>query len=175
MRALALVLVLGSATAHAEKSRTLASALSGIGVGVSSAVVVSSFFIGNGHDDINTPLFLAGLGTSIVTPSLGQIYAGEYLTLGMAVRGGAGVLAGLAFLTQRETVACDDGIHKDCHNFKSGGLALLGLAAIGYIGGMAYDVQDAPDAADRANHTITLALVPTALPHGGGLALAGTF
>ena len=41
--------------------------------------------------------------------------------------------------------------------------------------GRAHDVQDAPDAADRANHTITLALVPTALPHGGGLALAGTF
>ena len=173
MRA-ALAILLLAAPAHADKSPTVATALSGVGVGASSALVVASFFVGNGRDDINAPLFLTGLGTSIVTPSLGQIYAGEYLTLGMGVRAAGGVLAAIAILTQRETVACDDGIHRDCKGLEGAGIALLGLAAIGYIGGIAYDVQDAGDAAVRANGPhVTLA--PTLLPHGGGLAIAGAF
>ena len=174
--ALALALFAAAAPAHADtvKSPTMETALSGIGVGVSSSLVIASFFIGNGRDDINAPLFLTGLGTSILTPSLGQIYAGEYLTLGMGVRAAAGVLAGVAILTQRETVACDDGIHKDCKSLEGAGIALLGLAAIGYVGGIAYDVQDAADAAERANRP-RFSLLPTVVPHGGGLALVGQF
>ena len=174
MKALAIIVVLAT-TAQADKSSTTAVALSGTGAGISGTLVLASFFVGNGNNDINTPLFLTGIGTSIVTPSLGQIYAGEYLTIGMGVRAAAGTLAAIAFFTQEETVKCDDGIHNDCKSLKGAGLALLGLAAIGYIGGMAYDVQDAPDAATRANQHGSVTLAPLAFPHGAGFGVAGRF
>jgi hypothetical protein len=87
------------------------------------------------------------------------------------------VFAGIAILGERHTVACDNGIDKDCKALNGTGLAFLGLAAIAYIGGMAYDVMDASEAAVRANQaaTFSLALVPAVLPHGGGLGLVGRF
>ena len=169
MRALALVAAL-SGVAHADlKSETTATALSGVGAGVSGALVVSSFVFGTGNDDFNRPLLFTGMISSIVTPSLGQLYAGEYLTVGMGLRAGAAGLATLALLTQEEDVTCDDG-RRACKDLKGAGLALMGLAAIAYIGGVAYDVQDAGDAAKRANG-MTISLVPT----GSGAALVGRF
>ncbi len=178
MRRLALVAILAAAsTAHADKSPDVATALSGVGTGVSSAAILASFFLGSGTAEVNMPVFFAGLGSAVITPSLGQIYSREYLTYGMAVRAGAGVLAAIAVTTQQETVACDDGINKDCKSLKGAGFALLGVAAIGFIGGMAYDVMDASDAAVRANHAaiFSVSVVPTVVPHGGGLGLVGSF
>jgi hypothetical protein len=174
-KATVLALLLAPSLASADKSPTTATALSGIGAGVSGAVIVSSFLVGTSTAEINTPLFLIGLGSSIVTPSLGQIYSGEYFTWGMAARGAATALAAIALLGEEKTVACDDGINKNCKTLQGAGLALVGLAAIAYIGGMAYDVNDASDAAARANVHALFTLVPTMDPHSAGLALAGRF
>lgn len=168
MKALALVAALAT-TAHA-KDPDVATALSGVGTGVSSALVVASFLARGDREDLNRPLFISGLASSIITPSLGQIYSGEYWTWGMVVRAGAAALGTIAVLTQEETVRCDNG-DVDCKNIKGAGLALLGLAAIGYIGGVAYDVMDAGDSAKRANGQLAIKVVPT----GTGLALVGTF
>lgn len=168
MKALAIVAALAT-TAHA-KDPDVATALSGVGTGVSSALVVSAFLFRSDREDLNRPLFIAGLGSSIITPSLGQLYSREYWTWGMVVRAGAAALGTIAVLTEEETVRCDNG-QTDCKSLKGAGLALLGLAAIGYIGGVAYDVMDAGDAAKRANGQLSLRLVPS----GTGLALVGTF
>ncbi len=174
---IALAFLAPAATAHADKSPTVATALSGTGAGVSAAVVVSSFLFGRTEGSVNLPLFFTGVGTSIVTPSLGQIYAGEYWSYGMALRGGAAAFAAIAILGERHTVACDNGIDKNCKDLNGTGIAFLGLAAIAFIGGMAYDVMDAPEAAARANQAaqFSVSLVPTVLPHGGGLGLVGRF
>jgi len=166
----ALVLVAAMATVAHAKDPDVATALSGVGTGVSSALVVASVLARGDGEDLNRPMFIAGLGTSIITPSLGQLYSGEYWTWGMVVRAGAAVLGTVAVLTQEETVRCDNG-GTDCKSLKGAGLALLGLAGIAYIGGVAWDVQDAGDAARRANGQITMHLVPS----GTGLALVGTF
>lgn len=168
MKALAIVAALAT-TAHA-KDPDVATALSGVGTGVSSALVVSAFLFRSDREDLNRPLFIAGLGSSIITPSLGQLYSREYWTWGMVVRAGAAALGTIAVLTEEETVRCDNG-QTDCKSLKGAGLALLGLAAIGYIGGVAYDVMDAGDSAKRANGQLSLRLVPS----GTGLALVGTF
>ena len=65
--------------------------LSGVGVGVSSALFLTSFFVGKQVGDVNMPVLFAGLGSGMITPQLGQIYAGNYLTWGLAIRlaGGA--------------------------------------------------------------------------------------
>lgn len=165
-----LALVAAMATAAHAKDPDVATALSGVGTGVSSALIVSSFLARGDREDLNRPLFITGLATSIVTPSLGQFYSGQYWTWGMVVRASAAALGTIAVLTQEDTVRCDNGV-VDCKNIRGAGLALLGLAAIGYIGGVAWDVQDAGDSAKRANGQITMKLVPS----GTGLALVGTF
>jgi hypothetical protein len=49
------------------------------------------------------------------------------------------------------------------------GIALVGAAAIAYIGGTAYDVMTAPEAVDRANHR-NISVVPMVLPTPSGAA-----
>src|SRR5690348_16331954 len=91
-----LAAILPCAVAHADKSRTTAEALSGVGVGVSSALVLTSFLTGDTYHPVNEPMLYVGLASSIVTPSLGEWYAGEWLTPGMAVRVAAVGLATFA-------------------------------------------------------------------------------
>jgi hypothetical protein len=168
MTSLVVLLALAS-PARAEKNRDTAQILSVAGTIASSALVLSSFFIGTNTGEVNEPLLYAGLGTSIFTPSLGQYYAGEYLTLGMGVRGGAAAFALIAFAAEQETTTCDNGTspNQKCTSLTGPGYALMGLAAIAYVGGCAWDVEDAPDAADRANH-VHMAITPTIVPTPNG-------
>src|SRR2546425_1128860 len=89
----AFVLARSSALAEPAKSRDLASALSGGGAGVASAVVVAGFLTADEGKPFNLPVLYAGLGASAVLPSLGEWYGGQWLTVGMAIRTGAAGLA----------------------------------------------------------------------------------
>ncbi len=174
--------LLACSTAYAEKSRDTAEILSATGAGVSSAIVLSSFLLTDKSYEVNMPLLYVGLGTSLVTPSLGELYAHQYLTWGMGVRALAAGAAIYAVTTQTETVTClgqsQSGV--TCKNLTGSGLAILGIAAIAYIGGAWYDIADAPDAVDAYNARFHVA--PMVLPSpsgtvvpGLGLGLSGAF
>ncbi len=179
MRAWVLVAALGvaSGTAHADdKNPNTAIALSGIGAGVSSVLIVASFFTANDYNDINVPMLEIGLGTSLITPSLGEWYAHDWLTPGMGVRVGAAALAAVAVAEEEKTAPCNLDPTMNCKSLKGTGLALLGIAAIAYIGGTAWDISDAGDAVVRYNHRqITYSLAPIVVHGGAGLAVGGTF
>src|SRR5512141_1443046 len=82
------VAVAAGRPAHAEgpKSEQTAEILSGVGTGVSSALILAGFLDENADQPFNKPLMYTGLATAAFTPSLGQFYAGEDVTIGMAVR-----------------------------------------------------------------------------------------
>jgi hypothetical protein len=170
----AILLACGTARADdLEHKRNVAQALSGVGVGVSAGFLTAAFLTDRGGV-INVPLFATGLATSAITPSLGELYAGQWLTWGMAVRAGA---AGLMILGayDTETVRCDTGpIGSMCTTLSSSAIPILGIAAVAYVGGAAYDVIDAPDAVDRKSRE-RFVLAPIVIPRGGGIGLSGSF
>lgn len=171
--ALVVAVLLAAAPAHAEKSEKVASALAGTGTGIASALVLSSFLVHPQDEQVYLPTFYAGIGLSVFAPSLGHFYAGRYLTIGMAIRAGAAGIAAIG-LGQKQDGACDANPRDNCPTITGGGLTLISLAAIAYIGGVAYDVRDAPNAVEHYNK-YHAQLLPTAMPHGGGLALIGSF
>jgi hypothetical protein len=180
--AFSIVAVLGTA-AHADvKKRKTALVLAGVGTGVSGALIVTSFLTAPRFGDINEPLFYTGLGTSVFTPALGHWYAGQWFTLGTAIRLGGAALGALAIATQNETVQCTPAPASGqmCQQITGNGLGLLMLAGIAYIGGAAYDLRDTSDAVDRYNREHGVFITPTAMrgPNGApvaGLAIGGVF
>ena len=53
--------------------------------------MLTSFLVTDPHNPYNEPLFYAGAGLSVVTPSFGEYYAGQYPDLRHAgVRAGRG-------------------------------------------------------------------------------------
>jgi MFS family permease len=154
-------IVLASSQAHADKKRSTAVALSGIGIGVSSALVLTSFLTER-NGETNYGLLGTGLGLAVFTPSLGQYYVGQYLTLGEGIRAAAAGAALYAVATQHESVRCDTGVGF-CTSITGSGVVILGLAAIAFVGGAAYDMYDAPDAVDRYNqrHGVFVSLART--------------
>jgi hypothetical protein len=174
MRRLALVAVLlVGAPAFAEKDRQTAQILSGAGAGLSTALVLASF-AAPGDDIANRPLLYTGIATSLVTPSLGEWYAGQYLTWGMGIRAAAAGLGVYAVATQNETITCDIASPTKCKRLTGDGIALLGIAAIAYIGGAWWDIADAPDAVDNWNSAHGI-LVPTVLPTPSGGVAPGLY
>lgn len=190
MRRLALatvaVLVVSSFAATAAeagpRNRQTARVLSGAAAGVAGAVTLTGFLTVPEGEAFNRPVLYTGVGMLFVMPSLGEMYAGQYLTWGMGVRAVATGLAVWTLHEEVEPVVCDTiGANKDlnCKQFKENAYPLLGVAAIAFIGGVFYDVLDAPDAADRFNarHGFVVAPAPLSGPNGmaPGLTLTGTF
>ena len=174
VRKVALILVLACAVAHADdKSPQTAKYLSGGGAAVSGAVLLTSFLTASNGEPFNKPVLYAGLGVAAVAPSLGEFYAGEWFTPGMAIRIASAGLAVYAVRNEEMTTTCLDmpEAGTQCKQIKGAGMALIGVAAIGFIGGMWYDALDAGDAVDRwrARHGIIVAPTPN------GVALGGTF
>lgn len=163
----AVVLALVATPAHAEKSLTTARILSGVGTGASAAITLAAFVAGDGAAGISKPLLLTGLGTAIITPSLGELYAGSYFTPGIAIRLGATALAIYAIYGQQEDVRCSSVEYKLCKQFKDEAFVTLGLAAIAFIGGAAYDIKELPDYVAKANG-VSVSIIPTVLPTRGG-------
>jgi hypothetical protein len=171
-------LCMSASPAAAEKDPKTALVISGIGTGASAALVLSSVVIGADSGTVHRPTFFAGVGTSLITPSLGHWYAGEWLTIGMGIRTGAALIAVLG-ATQTRDDRCDVDPTKVCPTLTNAGFTMLGLAGIAYVAGVAYDVVDAPDAVERHNGTrpphnpFAMRLVPTTSTHGAGLAVLG--
>jgi hypothetical protein len=166
------ILCLLASPALAEKKRKTALLLSGVGTGVSSGLVLSSFLIKSDHT-VYDPTFYAGLATSIVTPSLGEWYAGKWFTVGMGIRAG-GALMAVYGISQTQDQHCFVDPTQNCPTLTGTGFTVLSIAAIVYIGGVVYDVLDAEDAVEGYNRHHVM-LTPTATHGGGGMALVGTF
>lgn len=169
------------ATAHAEKDEQTATLLSAVGAGVSGAVIVAGFVTAPNAERINEPVMYTGIGMLFLTPSLGELYAAQPLTWGMGIRLLASGLAVYTLQTQTTFTTCDDATSSQapkCEVFNSNAYPMLGIAAIGFIGGVWYDVLDAGDAVERYNkkHNLSIApAVPTSSGAAPGLTLSGTF
>ena len=170
-----LVLVASLATAHAEKSVRTAQVLSGVGTGVSSGLFLAAFLTGDKEGSVNHPVLYTAIGTSVITPSLGEYYAGQYVTVGSVVRVLAGGLAIYAVTAQTETVRCATIEFSECKELTGTATVLLGIAALAFVGGAAYDVMDADDAVKRYNARTRMALVPAVTPESAGLVVTGQF
>ena len=157
------------ATAADAKSPTTAILLSLGGTAGSVALMVAGANSSGANAD---SLITAGLLSTLVTPSLGHWYAGHYLTAGMPMRAGGGVLviAGLAKALGSEN--SDGGGNGDAG-------ATMFLAGAGlYLGGVLYDIATAPSAAEHWNDK-HLQIAPTMVSSGThttvGLGLGGSF
>ncbi len=176
---IALVLALVAPTASAApRSQRTAFALSGVGTGVSGALFLSAFLVRDGIEDVHMPLFYAGLGSSIVTPSLGQFYAGTYVTPGLVIRTAAVGLATYAAVKYTHTTRCKTTVeYTECTEIVGDAIPWLGVAAIAFVGGAALDFKDIPGSVARWNRRHGIILTPTFVPASGGgsLLLVGQF
>ncbi len=166
MKLLVAAVLLAAATAHAEpqpmKSRAVGQALAGVGTAVSSGLVLASLFLNNYDEVANAPLLITGLATSIVTPSLGQYYAHDYLTWGMAGRVVAGAMIAFGAFEMTSTKRCQQsGTESQCSGLTQQGIVVIGLGAIGYVGAVAYDINDTADAVDRYNAKHGIYMTPS--------------
>src|SRR5262245_43076482 len=108
-RAAVLLIVLAAApSAHGEKKKTTAKLLSGVSASVSGGIVLAGFLTADNGQRFNTPVLYTGLATSVITPSFGQWYVGEYVTIGIGVRAFAALLATWTLQTQHHTASCDN-------------------------------------------------------------------
>jgi hypothetical protein len=158
------VVALCAPAAHAERKKlTTAQAASGIGTGASAALFLSAFLLSKRNDgDINMPLVYAGLGSSVITPALGHWYAGRYLTPGMGIRAAAAAFSTWGVLHYSQTVRCNTFEFKECTGLEREAIVVLGISAIAFVGGAAYDFKTLTDSVDRYN--ARLAITPTILP-----------
>ena len=166
-----LISTLGVATpaGAGPRSKATAQLLSGAGVGASSALFLSAFLLPPDNADVNMPLLYAGLATGVVTPALGHAYIGDYLTVGMGIRAAAAALATYAVLEFRINVRCPTvKFDVSCTSLEHEAIGLLGLAAIAFVGGAAYDLKELPGAVHRYNVDHGYATTPILLPASGG-------
>ncbi len=160
-----------AASSEAPKNENTALALSLGGTAASAALVIV------GGQANNSGMISVGLLSSLVTPSLGEWYAGKVLTPGMGIRAASAVatIVGLA-----ESLKCLDA-EGSCQT-DSAAPVLLGAGLLGYAGGTIYDIATASREARRYNqrHGLTLTVAPTPLraPSGQatmGVGIGGTF
>lgn len=169
-RALAIVTALGLATAATStataepRSLKTAYTLSGVGTGASAALFFAAFMVSEREGDVNLPLVYAGLGSLLVTPSLGQFYAGQFLTPGLGVRAAAAALATWAVLEYQQVERCDTPEFMECTGLEREAVAFLGIAAIAYVGGAALDFKDLPDSVAETNRRRGYFISPTIVP-----------
>lgn len=183
MTAAFLVVALAGAPAVAgPKNRQTARIMAGTASAVSGAVVLAGFVAAKDGDPFVDPLLYTGVGLLAVTPSLGQFYAGQYLTIGMGVRAAGAGIALYTLESYTQLAKCPLAPPSDppeCEILTEGAYPLLGLAAITFIGGVWYDVLDASDAVDRYNqkHGYTFAPIIVPAPQGPapGVFVGGTF
>jgi hypothetical protein len=128
---------------------------------------------------LGTELAMFGSLSIFVTPSLGEWYAGQPLTVGMGLRVGGAVVGIIGILS---TLSVDLSCLDSCSNASSSddtGAALFVIGGAAFVAGVIYDIADAPRAADRYNRAHSLQVAPTFVPTPTGavpaLGLSGTF
>ena len=154
LRTIALLLVLGTRVASAEdtdgtKSPATALALSAGGVTASLGMLIGGLYGASqarhgGSEGAWDTVAAVGAASTLVTPSLGEWYSGKYLTGGLGLRLGGIALAAAGVST---VAICIDCGHPD----NSGAIALVGVGALAYLGGIILDVATAPSAAREHN------------------------
>ena len=160
--ALAILVTPAAARAEGHKSPEEALALSG-GVTLLSGILVAA----TAEDDHLSPMTAIGIGGLALGPSLGHLYAGEYITGGLALRA-AGLTA--AILGYREAASCSSG---DCNAPAGVTVALLGAGA--FAAGILWDVATAPRAARRWNERRGTTIAPVITDDDVGIMLGGSF
>lgn len=142
-----------------EKSGDDALALSG-GVTLLSGILVAA----TADADRLSPMTAAGAIGLTIGPSLGHLYAGEYLTWGMGLRAAGLATAILGY----RAASC--GRTGDCDAPAGTAAMLVGGAA--FAAGVIWDVATARRAADRWN---ALVVAPAVTDDGAGVSLQGVF
>jgi len=178
----ALVLVASLATAQAKpRQYSTAYALSGIGTGASAALMVGAFLFPQDDGELNYPLLYTGLATTVLTPSLGNLYANHWLNIGMGVRLAAGAVGAYALTQMRQDHRCGTLQADTCTEITNNGMIVVGIAGIILVGGAAYDFKVLRDQVDDYNvrHRSRFQWSPTvtAPPSGSGalLGVGGSF
>jgi hypothetical protein len=179
---LAVVLVLLTARlASAEssdeaKSPGVGLALSAGGTAVSIGLIAGGLATAEHYRDQGYTIAAVGLASTLVTPSLGEWYAGKYLTAGLGLRfaGVAATAIGVANLR----ICFDQCSGQDGNNAVAGTAIVLGLAA--YASGMLLDIAWAPSTVRESNARHLLVITPSIVtsPSGAavyGLGLGGSF
>ena len=159
--------------APASKDRDVAFKLSAGATLVSIGLVVAG--ASTGHDRLTD----AGLLSSLVTPSAGELYAGKLLTPGMGIRA---LAAGVELAALSEARNCGWYVWPtgSCRNSGDITQALILIGAIGYATGAIYDIATASRAVDDYNQRLHLRMTPTVIPTASsgpavGLGLGGSF
>ena len=137
--------------------------------------LASLVLIGVGASSHNGGLATVGVVSSLVTPSLGEWYAGDYVTAGMGIRVASTLVAIVGF----GSALCNE-IGDGCKSGQqSTGAALMLVGGAGYVTGAIYDIATAGSAADSFNRKHALKVAPTVLtPPSGpvyGLGIGGRF
>lgn len=152
------------------KSPNTALLLSG-GVTLIGAVISTAAFFGaNDPLDPNKTLVLIGGGIGLVGPSLGNIYAGDALNVGLGLRvAGLGIFGAMMAHCGPDSCSTSDGTAN----------AMLAAATIVYGAGVITEIALAPRAARRYNRE-HLQIVPAPMPNGRdglspGVVLTGKF
>jgi len=176
---IAMLLVSSIAAAKPRKLQT-AYAASGIGTGVSVALIAGAFAFPPHSGDVYYPMLWTGLGTSVITPSLGNWYAGKWLTVGMGIRVATSAFAAYVVATKRQDHQCpDSSVPKTCTEITNTGITMLGIAGLVFVGGAAFDFHSIPDDVGEYNrkHAFRWAPVLTPSPTGNGalLGIGGEF
>jgi hypothetical protein len=163
----------GADDAPAVKDRDAAFKLSAGATLVSIGLVVAG--ASTGHDALTD----AGLVSSLVAPSAGELYAGKLLTPGLGLRAAS---AGIGLLGLNEAHNCGYYVWPtgSCRNSGDITRALILIGAIGYVSGTLYDIATAGSAVDDYNQRLHLRVTPAVIPTASsgpavGLGLGGSF
>lgn len=120
----------------------------------------------------------AGLISSLITPSAGEIYAGRLATPGLGIRL---VSTGVAVVGFQEAFSCflSDSSSSCRHDSEVAGVLIV-AGALGYASGILYDIATAGTTADEYNRRLHLRVTPTVIPTASsgpavGLGLGGSF
>jgi hypothetical protein len=137
---------------------------------IAGNVVPTVALVAGSHANSDGLLWFSAIG-SLLLPSMGHWYAGDYLTPGLGIRAAGVVLAGLG------SSAVFDSCASSCGSAAGYAGILAGVTL--FIAGAVYDGVTAGDAARSYNTKHHLQLAPTMVNDGMhsnvGLGLGGTF
>ncbi|MBA3461403.1 MAG: hypothetical protein H0T46_15680 [Deltaproteobacteria bacterium] len=121
------------------------------------------------NDETGAKLFVAGLWSTVITPSLGHWYAGEVASTGFKIRLAGAAIVGVGLAQAMRCLFCED---------EDRGLVAATIGGGIYAIGAIWEIADAPGAAERRNKRelqIAPAMVSTGAHPTLGVGIGGTF
>jgi hypothetical protein len=156
------------------RRRATAVALSAGGAALSIGVAVLGF------EANNRTLFAVGALSSLVTPSAGEVYAGQLFTWGQGIRVVSGGLLTAGFEKFLDCGLSSGSRRDQCERNRDQTSTLLLGGVIGYGVGLLYDIATADSAVDRYNERYHLHVAPVMTRTAGsssaiGVRISGSF